>query len=168
MSVSPLHSSLKHSSTTEVVISIHLWLISVDWFSSWSLLALGDRGSGPLFFFLLSFLCLFSHFFLFVVVCCSGFRSSSSLVDVGFDQEQTFVKAVWEKAQLEIGRLLGNSGLIRTWGALIFARILWNGCGPHQRTAASCQCLKEPMFLQAELLWVKPPFLILLTHFNQT
>lgn len=165
MSVSPLHSSLKHSSTTEVVISIHLWLISIDWFSWWSLLALGGRGSGPLFFFPFFAFFPISSFF---VVCCSGIRSSSSLVDVGFGQEQTFVKAVWEKAQLEIGRLLGNPGLIRTWDALICAGILWNGCGLHQWTAARCQCLKEPMFLQAELLWVKPPFLILLTHFNQT
>lgn len=156
MSVSPLHSSLKHSSTTEVVISIHLWLISIDWFSWWSLLALGGRDSGPLFFFSFLFFAFFpiSSFF---VVCCSGFRSSSSLVDVGFGQEQTFVKAVWEKAQLEIGRLLGNPGLIRTWDALIFAGILWNGCGTQELPGASVW--KSPCFSRQSFSGLSPLFL---------
>lgn len=161
-------SSLKHSSMTEVVISIHLWLISVDWFSRWSLFALGDRGSGPLLFFL-SFLYLFSPF-LFCCCGCSGFRRSSSLVDVGFEVIRS--RLLWrpreKKAQLEVGRLLGNSGLIRTWDALIFARRLWNGVDRTRGRLPGVSVWKSPIFLQAELLWVKPPFLILLTHFNQT
>lgn len=59
------------------------------------LVSLGGEGLRPtLFFFSFLFFAFFPISSFFVVVCCSGFRSSSSLVDVGFDQEQTFVKAV--------------------------------------------------------------------------
>lgn len=132
------------------------------------MLAFGVR---PTLFFFLSF--AFFSFFFFLVAGCSEFRSGSSLVD-GAAGERGAGVDFWE------GHV--RKGAIGHWKTSSYFRahqtsgVLSPLLGDNQMgvdgtrgwTATRRQCLKEPVFPQAKLLWVKPPCLMLLTHFNQT